>query len=73
MNILAATSPWMIGGVIVGGIFLLIIIAFVFQYVGLYLQAWVSGAKVGFIDLVMMRFRKVNAKSVVRSCHDAVS
>ena len=65
MNILAATSPWMIGGVIVGGIFLLIVIAFVFQYVGLYLQAWVSGAKVGFIDLVMMRFRKVNAKSVV--------
>ena len=65
MNILAATSPWMIGGVIVGGIFLLIIIAFVFQYVGLYLQAWVSGAKVGFVDLVMMRFRKVNAKSVV--------
>ncbi|MDG1137225.1 MAG: flotillin-like protein FloA, partial [Phycisphaerales bacterium] len=36
-----------------------------FQYIGLYLQAWVSGAKVGFIDLVMMRFRKVNAKSVV--------
>ena len=65
MNILAATSPWTIGGVIVGGIFLLIIIAFVFQYIGLYLQAWVSGAKVGFVDLVMMRFRKVNAKSVV--------
>ncbi|MDP6541875.1 MAG: flotillin-like protein FloA [Phycisphaerales bacterium] len=65
MNFIAAVSPWMLGGVIVGGIFLLIIIAFAFQYIGLYLQAWVSGAKVGFIDLVMMRFRKVNAKSVV--------
>ncbi|MDP7007942.1 MAG: flotillin-like protein FloA [Phycisphaerales bacterium] len=65
MNLITAISNWMIGGIIVGGIFLLIIVAFAFQYVGLYLQAWVSGAKVGFIDLVMMRFRKVNAKSVV--------
>ena len=66
MNLfIAAISPWLLGGVIIGGIFLLIIVAFAFQYIGLYLQAWVSGAKVGFIDLVMMRFRKVNAKSVV--------
>jgi uncharacterized protein YqfA (UPF0365 family) len=66
MNLLlAAISPWLLGGVIIGGIFLLIIVAFAFQYIGLYLQAWVSGAKVGLIDLVMMRFRKVNAKSVV--------
>ncbi len=66
MNLFIATiSPWLIGGVIIGGIFLLIIVAFAFQYLGLYLQAWVSGAKVGFVDLVMMRFRKVNAKSVV--------
>ena len=65
MSFIAAVSPWTLGGVIVGGIFLLIIIAFAFQYIGLYLQAWVSGAKVGFVDLVMMRFRKVNAKSVV--------
>jgi uncharacterized protein YqfA (UPF0365 family) len=66
MNVfLSAMSGWVIGGVIIGGIFLLIIVAFAFQYIGLYLQAWVSGAKVGLIDLVMMRFRKVNAKSVV--------
>ena len=64
-SFIAAFSPWLLGGVIIGGIFLLIIVAFAFQYIRLYLQAWVSGAKVGFIDLVMMRFRKVNAKSVV--------
>ena len=64
MNILAM-SAWLLGGVIIGGIFLLIFVALAFQYIGLYLQAWVSGAKVGFIDLVMMRFRKVNAKSIV--------
>ncbi|MBC8310228.1 MAG: flotillin-like protein FloA [Phycisphaerales bacterium] len=65
MNSFIAFSPWLLGGIIIGGIFLLIIVAFAFQYIGLYLQAWVSGAKVGFIDLIMMRFRKVNAKSVV--------
>ena len=58
-------SAWLLGGVIIGGIFLLIFVALAFQYIGLYLQAWVSGAKVGFIDLVMMRFRKVNARSIV--------
>ena len=65
MNSFIALSPWLLGGVIIGGIFLLIIVGFVFQYIGLYLQAWVSGAKVGLIDLIMMRFRKVNARSVV--------
>jgi len=65
MNLILALSPWLLGGVIIGGIFVLIIVGFAFQYIGLYLQAWVSGAKVGLIDLVMMRFRKVNAKSVV--------
>ena len=65
MNTFIALSPWLLGGVIIGGIFLLIFVAFIFQYIGLYLQAWVSGAKVGLIDLIMMRFRKVNAKSVV--------
>ena len=58
-------SAWLLGGVIIGGIFLLIFVSLAFQYIGLYLQAWVSGAKVGFIDLVMMRFRKVNARSIV--------
>ena len=65
MSLFIAISPWLLGGVIIGGIFLLIIVALAFQYIGLYLQAWVSGAKVGLIDLIMMRFRKVNAKSVV--------
>jgi uncharacterized protein YqfA (UPF0365 family) len=65
MNLNLALSPWLLGGIIIGGIFILIIVAFAFQYIGLYLQAWVSGAKVGLLDLVMMRFRKVNAKSVV--------
>ena len=65
MNSLLAVSGWTIGGLIIGGIFLLVVVGTFLKYFGLYLQAWVSGAKVGFIDLIMMQFRKVNAKSVV--------
>jgi uncharacterized protein YqfA (UPF0365 family) len=65
MNALIAVTGWTIGGLIIGGIILLVIVGTFLKYFGLYLQAWVSGAKVGFIDLVMMQFRKVNAKSVV--------
>ena len=64
-SFIAAVSGWTIGGIIIGGIILLIFVGTMFKYAGLYLQAWVSGAKVGFVDLVMMQFRKVNAKSVV--------
>ncbi|MDP6601489.1 MAG: flotillin-like protein FloA [Phycisphaerales bacterium] len=65
MTTLLALSYWAIGGLIVGGLFVLIIVGMVLKYIGLYLQAWISGAKVGFIDLVMMQFRKVNAKTIV--------
>ena len=65
MNALIAVTGWTIGGLIIGGIILLVIVGTFLKYFGLYLQAWVSGAKVGFVDLVMMQFRKVNAKSVV--------
>ena len=65
MSAFIAVSGWTIGGLIIGGIILLVIVGTFLKYFGLYLQAWVSGAKVGFIDLVMMQFRKVNAKSVV--------
>ena len=65
MNAVLAVTGWTIGGLIIGGIILLVIVGTFLKYFGLYLQAWVSGAKVGFIDLVMMQFRKVNAKSVV--------
>jgi len=51
----------------VGGFIVLMILLFLFQFVGLYLQAWVSGAKVRFIDLVMMRFRKVKPRAIVEN------
>ena len=60
-------GPIEIIGVSIAGLVILIILLFLFQYVGLYLQAWVSGAKVSFFGLVMMRFRKVKPRLIVES------
>ena len=46
---------------------LLIIFAVLFQFVGLYVRARVSGAKVGLVDLIGMRLRKVNALAIVNA------
>tara|TARA_B100001059_G_scaffold60126_2_gene55691 strand:- start:1437 stop:2489 length:1053 start_codon:yes stop_codon:yes gene_type:complete len=62
-----AMTPWAIGGIVVGGLVLLIIVLFLFQYIGLYVQAWISGAPVRFVDLVMMRFRKVRPRVIVEN------
>jgi|TARA_B110000495_G_C22911630_1_gene532344 uncharacterized protein YqfA (UPF0365 family) len=67
MTPLLAMSEVLLGGIIVGGIILLIIFLFVFQYVGMWVQAWVSGASVRFIDLVMMRFRKVKPRLIIEN------
>lgn len=48
-------------------IVLLVIFAVMFQFIGLYVRALVSGAKVGFLDLVGMKLRKVNATLIVNS------
>ena len=62
-----ALTPWAIAGIAVGGLILLIIVLFLFQYIGLYVQAWISGAPVRFIDLVMMKFRKVKPRIIVEN------
>jgi len=46
---------------------LLIIFAVMFQFIGLYVRALVSGARVGFVDLIGMKLRKVNATLIVNS------
>lgn len=43
----------------------LVIFAMLYQFIGLYVRATVSGAKVGFVDLLGMRLRKVNAMAIV--------
>jgi len=60
-----AQNAVMIGALVLGGIIVLFILFFVFQFVGLWVQALVSGAPVRLIDLIMMKFRKVNAREIV--------
>ena len=65
-HLLSMNELW-IGAIVVGGIILLIIFLFAFQYIGLWVQAWVSGASVRFVDLIMMRFRKVKPRLIVEN------
>ena len=54
-------------GIIVVLIVLLVIFVVLYQFIGLYIRATVSGAKVGFVDLLGMRLRKVNALAIVNA------
>ncbi|WP_020589270.1 flotillin-like protein FloA [Desulfobacter curvatus] len=52
---------------IIAGILGLVIVYFAFSYIGLWIQALVSGARVGLFNIIFMRFRKVPPKLVVES------
>jgi uncharacterized protein YqfA (UPF0365 family) len=60
-----ALSNITIGLLIAAGVFVVIFFFIFLQYISLWVQALVSGARVRFIDLVMMRFRKVDPKTIV--------
>ncbi len=46
----------------------LVLFIFFLKYFNIWMQATTSGAPVGFVDLIGMSFRKVNAAVIVRSC-----
>src|SRR5947207_4014644 len=48
-------------------VILLIVFAILFNFLGLYIRAWVSGARVGLPDLIGMKLRKVPALVIVNS------
>ena len=52
---------------IIAGVIGLVLFYFIFSYLGLWLQALVSGAKVGLLNIIFMRLRKVPAKLIVES------
>lgn len=58
-------STGVIIGLVVAGLFVVIIGVMILQFVGLWVQALVSGAPVGLVDLIMMKFRKVDPKVIV--------
>ena len=67
MNLLAegisgSTIAWIVAGVI-----LLVLFIIMFNFVGLYVRALVSGARVTFMELIGMRIRNVNPTIIVNS------
>jgi uncharacterized protein YqfA (UPF0365 family) len=60
-----AVSKLVWGLLAAGGLFLLIILFIIGQYISLWFQALLSGARVRLVDLIMMRFRKVDPKTIV--------
>ncbi len=52
---------------IIAGIIGLVVFYFIFSYLSLWIQALVSGAKVGLFNIIFMRFRKVPSKMIVES------
>ena len=67
MNILAEAEFWHIAGLLIGLLVLIIFVAVMFQFVGLYIRAFFSGAHVSFRELIGMRLRKVDATTIVIS------
>lgn len=53
--------------VIIAGIIALVLFYFIFSYLALWVQALVSGARVGLLNIIFMRFRKVPPKLIVES------
>jgi uncharacterized protein YqfA (UPF0365 family) len=53
--------------IIIAGLVGIVLFYFIFSYLALWLQALVSGAKVGLINIIFMRFRKVPPKLIVES------
>jgi uncharacterized protein YqfA (UPF0365 family) len=60
-----AISSVVLGLVIAAGVIVIILLFIIGQYLSLWIQALVSGARVRLIDLIMMRFRKVDPKTIV--------
>jgi uncharacterized protein YqfA (UPF0365 family) len=60
-------SPFAIGIVIFILLVVLIIFGVLFQFMGLYIRAWVSGARVSLPDLIGMKLRKVPTVIIVNS------
>ncbi|HRP64372.1 MAG TPA: flotillin-like protein FloA [Phycisphaerales bacterium] len=58
-----STFAW--GALIVGGIVVVIVLLIIGQFISLWFQALLSGARVRLVDLVMMKFRKVDPRTIV--------
>jgi len=65
-------SPVAIVGLIVGGLIVVVFLWLAASVIGLWFQAWVSGASVKMLELIGMKFRKVNMGLIVRARIESV-
>ncbi|MCH7727596.1 MAG: flotillin-like protein FloA [Planctomycetes bacterium] len=68
--LLAEIDTWeavWIGAAIVGGLFVLVILGVFISYFRLWIQCALTKSGIGFLQLIAMRFRKVNPAIIVRS------
>jgi uncharacterized protein YqfA (UPF0365 family) len=64
---LAATNTLTFVLVAVGVLVLFVILILVFKYFALWIRCITSGAGIGFVDLIAMSLRKINAQTIVQS------
>jgi uncharacterized protein YqfA (UPF0365 family) len=71
MNLILADDnsgfPWVIVITIFVLIVFLVFLAIILQFMGLYVRAYVSGARVSLFELIGMRLRKVNSTTIVNA------
>src|SRR5438128_8942858 len=65
-------SGWTIGGLLVLLFIVIIFLAIVGQFLGLYIRSYFSGAPFSLFELIGMRLRKINAMGIVNSRIQAV-
>jgi uncharacterized protein YqfA (UPF0365 family) len=61
------TDPWVIGVIVVSALVFLVALMVVGSFFSLYIQAWTSNASVGWLELIGMKFRKVDLRTIVLS------
>lgn len=63
---LTATDYWLLAAGLVG-IFVFLVVLFVcFNFVQLWIQAYLAGAKIGFLDMIRMKLLKLDYASIVK-------
>jgi uncharacterized protein YqfA (UPF0365 family) len=72
LSTLAAIGPGGIAVLVVVGLIVFVFLIFISRFLGLWIQAYVSNAKVNLVSLVGMWFRKVNPRIIVLSRIQAV-
>ncbi len=70
--VIAAASPLVLGALVVLGILVVLLLLFLASFLRLWLQAYFSRAKIKFSELIGMRLRKVDSRTIVLSKITAV-